>query len=145
MEERILGVFDASLMRCYAVPDFLDQFYFRFLASSPKVREKFGGTNFIRQKRALRASLQLLGLAAEDEATGPEHYLKDLAVQHDQKHLDIGAELYDLWLDSLVATVRECDPLFDSEVEAAWEQVTMVGIHYLISKRASAAKIVILD
>lgn len=144
MDEKILGVFDASLSRCNIAPQFLDRFYERFLASSPKVREKFANTNFVRQKRALRASLQILSLVADDDR-GPGRYLGELAVQHGQKHLDIGAELYDLWLDSLIATVREIDPQFDAEIEGAWEQVAMVGIHYMISKRDSAPRIVIVE
>jgi hemoglobin-like flavoprotein len=46
----------------------------------------------------------------------------------------IGAELYDLWLDSLLATVREVDPAWNAEVEQAWESVMTVGIAYLVSR-----------
>jgi hypothetical protein len=46
-------------------------------------------------------------------------------------HLDIGAELYDFWLDSLLETVKESDPQWDTQVGKAWEEVMMVGIHYL--------------
>lgn len=145
MNETILNTFDESLKRCNAVPDFLDRFYEKFLASSPKVKEKFAKTNFTRQKRALRASLHLLLIAAEDERRGPERYLRDIAAGHSRAHLDITAELYDLWLDSLLATVRECDPEFDSEVENAWERVMMVGIHYMISKRDDPPKMTIVD
>jgi hemoglobin-like flavoprotein len=47
------------------------------------------------------------------------------------KELNVGAELYDLWLDSLLETVEECDPEHSPEVRHAWEEVMMVGIHYL--------------
>jgi hypothetical protein len=46
----------------------------------------------------------------------------------------IGAELYDLWLDSLLATVRAVDPAWNAEVEQAWESVMTVGIAYLVSR-----------
>jgi hemoglobin-like flavoprotein len=133
MEESIIETFDASLQRCNAHPRFLDLFYERFLASSPKVEAKFANTDFVRQKRALRASLYLLMMAAEDEEDGPERYLKDLARRHGAKDLDIGAEFYDLWLDSLLETVRTCDAEFDPRVEDAWERVMGVGIRYLCS------------
>ena len=42
MEERILKTFDESLRRCNATPGFLDRFYDRFLASSPKVSVQAG-------------------------------------------------------------------------------------------------------
>ncbi len=131
MDHATLDIFDRSLLRCEARWDFFDRFYERFLASSPDVRAKFARTDFVRQKRALRASLHHLLLAAEDEDRGPDAYLRDVAHRHGAGQLDIGAKLYDLWLDSLLATVSECDPEFSPEVEKAWEAVMMVGIHYL--------------
>jgi len=127
-----LKVFDDSLRRCNAREDFLDLFYETFLTSSPMVREKFARTDFVHQKRALRASLHMMLLAAENEGSGPERYLKDLARQHSKGALDIGAELYDLWLDSLIKTVQECDPQFSPEIEAAWEEVMMIGVRYML-------------
>lgn len=132
MEARTLEIVDGSLHRCSADPDFLERFYERFLASSPEVREKFVDTDFVRQKRALKASLHLMLLAAEDEERGPELYLRDLAARHGQRQLDIGAHLYDLWLDSLLDTVRQCDPECSNEVLEAWERVMAVGVRYLL-------------
>jgi hemoglobin-like flavoprotein len=133
VDEQVIEVFDQSLQRCNASPRFLDLFYERFLASSPKVQQKFANTDFVRQKRVLRASLYLILLAAEDEEKGPELYLKELATRHSSAHLDIGSELYDLWLDSLLETVRDCDPEFGPEVETAWERMMGIGIGYLLN------------
>jgi hemoglobin-like flavoprotein len=105
-----LAVFEASLKRCEARPDFLDVFYENFLASSPEVAEKFADTDFARQKELLRTSLHHLLLVARDPKQGPVPYLEDVAVRHGAHGLAIGAELYDLWLDSLLETVRVCDP-----------------------------------
>lgn len=131
MDARTLDTFDRSLLRCEARWDFLDRFYELFLASSPAVREKFANTDFVRQKRALRASLHHLLLAAQNEERGPDAYLRDVAERHGAGQLEIGAGLYDLWLDSLLSTVRECDPEYTPEVGKAWEAVMMVGIQYL--------------
>jgi hemoglobin-like flavoprotein len=133
MDPKILDAFDESLARCNAKPGFLDRFYERFLAMSPKVSEKFQNTNFVRQKRALRASFHMMLLAAGDGEFGAERYLNTLAKGHSRGELDIGAEFYDYWLDSLLATVRECDKHWDHDVEAAWEMVMGVGIQYLVS------------
>jgi hemoglobin-like flavoprotein len=142
MDHAILEQFEDSLRRCNADPDFLDRFYERFLRSSPKVREKFLGTDFIRQKRMLQASLQLLLVAAQDDGQRPTPYLDEVAARHSAGQMGIGAELYDLWLDSLLATVREVDPSWSPEVEQAWESVMTVGIAYLVSRfnRPPAAK-----
>jgi hemoglobin-like flavoprotein len=134
MDHAILEQFEDSLRRCNADPDFLDRFYERFLRSSPKVRAKFVGTDFVRQKRMLQASLQLLLVAAQDDGERPTPYLDEVAARHGAGQMGIGAELYDLWLDSLLATVREVDPSWSPEVEQAWESVMTVGIAYLVSR-----------
>ncbi len=132
-EPRVLQIFDESLRRCSADERFLDRFYERFLDSSPKVREKFAKTDFVRQKRVVLASLHLILQVAQDPK-GADRYLSEVAERHSSGQLAIGAELYDLWLDSLLATVREVDPAFGPEVEQAWEDVMAVGIRYLISR-----------
>ncbi len=134
MDQATLDTFEASLQRVSTTTGFIDFFYKRFLASSPKVRDKFTDTGFVRQKRALRASLHMMLLAAQDDEKGPSAYLEELATRHSRKQLGIGAELYDYWLDSLIDTVRVCDPHCTPEVEQAWEQVMMIGINYLLSR-----------
>ena len=46
--------------------------------------------------------------------------------------LGIGAELYGLWLESLLATVAECDADYGPEIERAWRAVMGVGIEYML-------------
>ena len=134
MDERILGQFEDSLRRCNADPGFIDRFYELFLMSSPKVREKFAGTDFVRQKQMLQASLHLLLVAARDDGERPTPLLDEVAARHGASEMAIGAELYDLWLDSLLATVRTVDPAWSHEVEQAWEDVMTLGIAYLVSR-----------
>lgn len=134
MDAAILKTFDESLVRCQAQAGFLDRFYEIFLASSPMVRAKFSNTDFVHQKRALRMSLHAMALAAEDEVAGPAKYLESFAERHSGRSLNIGAEYYDLWLDSLLQTVRETDPECSAEVLQSWERVMMVGIGYLLSR-----------
>lgn len=134
MDDTVLVRFEDSLRRCNADPGFLDRFYGRFLTSSPKVREKFLGTDFVRQKHMLQASLQLLLVAARDDGHRPMPYLDEVAARHSASQMAIGAELYDLWLDSLLATVRGVDPGWSPETEQAWEAVMTVGITYLVSR-----------
>jgi len=104
------------------------------MASSPKVREKFAHTNFVRQKRALNASLHLILLVAQDPDKDAARYLGEVAERHSSRQLAIGAEFYDLWLDSLLATVREFDPQFGPAVEQAWEDAMAIGIRFLCSR-----------
>jgi hemoglobin-like flavoprotein len=129
-----LQIFGASLDRCSAHPDFLDLFYEVFLASSPKVREKFANTNLLKQKAALQASFTLLLETAQREGEAPPVHLENLARRHGASELAVGAELYDLWLDSLLVAVQASDPAWTPEVAAAWERVMGVGIAYLCSR-----------
>jgi len=112
----------------------LDLFYETFLASSPKVKEKFANTDFERQKRLLHSSFYLILLASEDPENGPERYLSNLAERHSVHDLNIGSDFYDLWLDSLLAVVGECDPEFDDNVEDAWERMMGIGIDYMLRR-----------
>lgn len=134
VDSRTLERFEESLRRCFAHAGFLDRFYELFLASSPKVAKKFANTDFTRQKDSVRSSFQLIVRAAQDNSHGAERQLEELAERHSSRDLDIGAELYDLWLDSLVQAARESDPEFTPEVEAAWERVLGVGIKFMLSR-----------
>jgi len=87
----------------------------------------------VRQKRALSASLHLILLVAQDPDKDAARYLTGVAQRHSSRQLRIGAELYDLWLDSLLATVREFDPQFGPAVEQAWEDPMAIGIRFLCS------------
>ncbi len=134
MDKHTLKTFEKSLMRCSGCPTFIDRFYAIFLASSPKVQEKFARTDFDRQKNALRASLHTMLQVAGDVENGPEPYLKDLAEVHSRRQRDIGADLYELWLKSLLATVKELDPRYSLEIERAWDKVMRIGIRYLLAR-----------
>ena len=131
IEAKVLDTFESSLARCNANPAFLPRFYEIFRASSPKVRDKFARTNFDRQNAALRASFDLVLEAARGGSQNRDRML-DIAERHSSRDLNIGAELYDLWLDSLLAAVKEYDPVHNSSVNDAWEQVMMAGIQVML-------------
>ena len=133
LDEEVLNQVELSLNRCGANPAFLDRFYAIFLDSSPKVKAMFENTNFYRQKRALQASLHGMLLYARGSDASGDPYLREVAERHSRDNLSIGAELYDLWLDSLLTTIRECDPECTPEVLAAWEQAMTIGIQFFLS------------
>ena len=130
MDSERLEAYVGSLTRCLGIPAFLDRFYEIFLASSPEVAEKFKDTNFARQKVALGQSLYLMVMAAEggDAAVA---YLDRIAERHRRDALDIRPELYEFWLDALVATARELDSEFDDETEAVWREMIRPGIEIM--------------
>jgi hemoglobin-like flavoprotein len=82
----------------------------------------------------LQASLQMLMVAAQGDPDSVAPYLDRVAARHGAADMAIGAELYDLWLDALLATVHETDPDWTPGVSEAWEDVMTVGIRYLLGQ-----------
>jgi hemoglobin-like flavoprotein len=134
LDREALDTFVASLERCQANPMFMAQFYTDFMDASPRIREKFKGTDFRRQYRVLKGSLYMLALAAEgDKPAG--FYLDEIVRRHDRNNLDIAPDLYEIWRNVMLQTVREIDPQgLNSDVVDAWQKILQYGIDYLISK-----------
>lgn len=133
MDSDRLEAYVGSLTRCLGIPTFLDRFYEIFLAGSPEVAEKFKHTNFARQKVALGQSLYLMVMAAEGGEAAVA-YLHRIAERHGRDALDIRPELYEVWLNALVATARELDSEFDDETEALWREMIRPGIEVMQSR-----------
>jgi len=125
--------FMESLHRCSSIDQFIPAFYERFMASSDDVRHKFRFTSFEKQNSMLLRSLKLAAGATEGEPDALAE-LKERAETHDHNHLNIKPELYDLWLDTLVATAEEFDSDWDDSVERAWRTILGFIIHRMIAK-----------
>jgi len=108
---------------------FIHRFYERFIDASPLVREKFRDTDMQRQIGMLEKSLHYVAYLFST----PEiySYVEEIAQLHSRRERDIPPQLYDLWLEQLIETVRECDPEFDTDVELAWRLSLARGIAYM--------------
>lgn len=127
-----LHIFNKSLDRCVSQPEFLDRFYEMLLASSDEIAEKFRHTEFTRQKAALQTALYVLLFAHKWNLKG-DAYLCGLAHRHSREDLDVRPELYDLWLDCLIKTASEFDPLFDEAIADSWRAMLGSGIEFMKS------------
>lgn len=114
-------VFETSLTRCLANPTFLTRFYGRFMAAHPDIAHRFQHTNFEKQVRVMRASLYMMLRAAAGHEDGMAH-LRDVGRTHGARNLDIQADHYATWLDSLIAVAREVDTGFNDATESAWRE-----------------------
>lgn len=126
-----MGVTDTVMQsygRCCAKADFFDDFYQHFLASSPKVREKFVNTDMVGQKRLLRQGILNLVMYARGM---PDTKLKALGQTHNRHGFDIGPELYDIWLHSLLSTIKKHDQHYSPEIADAWKDVLIKGINVI--------------
>lgn len=124
-----------SYGRCLGKRSFFDRFYELFLASDPAVPPMFEATDFERQKAALRHMLTAVVMFDDGNEFGAQS-LARVARSHGPEGLDVPKHLYDRWLECLVQTVREHDPLFGPAVEEAWRRVTTRSIAFVLSQRA---------
>ena len=69
--------------------------------------------------------------SAYDNKSSP---LTEIADKHNKNNLNIRPHLYSLWIDSLIASAKLIDPLFDINTEKMWREVLQSGIDYMISR-----------
>lgn len=122
-----------SLDRCMENEKFIPAFYDRFLSTSDEIRDKFRHTDFEQQNKMLLRSLRL---AAGATAGDPESLreLRERARTHDRDHLNIEAQHYDIWLESVIETVQEFDEEWDETVETTWRTILGYVISYMVKR-----------
>ena len=114
---------------------FFQRFYDVFLKSSPEVAAKFANTDMAQQREHLRRSLKhMVDYAVSGK---PNMRMRQIARSHGRARRDIAAPLYDYWLQSLLATLKERDASFDSSTELAWRSLMAPGIAYLRAEYAA--------
>ena len=123
----------ASYERASAKPEFYATFYANFFKTCPDARPKFAKTNFERQHKLLHHAIGMLLIYPKHLSDEP-NLLSRLAKRHGRKDLDIPASMYPPFVDALVLTLRQCDPAFSDQLEAAWRAVLEVGVAYMTSK-----------
>jgi hemoglobin-like flavoprotein len=98
-----------SYGRCCASPSFFE----------------FARTDMTAQKQLLRAGILNLVLFARGM---PDTKLRALGESHSRARLDIRPELYDLWIDALLKTIRQHDGELQQQDLKAWHMVLNKGI-----------------
>lgn len=129
-------VVNASYGACCLSPEFFDDFYSNFFASSPEIPPKFARTNMARQKQLLRDGISFM-IMYHAGAAMAEQKVRGLGKSHSQGRLDIEPHLYELWVGSLMKTVARHDPQFTREREQAWRRVLEKGIFVMQSMYAT--------
>lgn len=125
--------FDASYWRTlntlHEGKDFVDAFYERFFATSQEVRDHFAATDLEQQKRKLR--LSLLFMASYADGREPSPALQKIAESHGPIGYGIAPQLFDVWLESLLETLRAYDPEYGPEIERCWRSTMQPGVDYM--------------
>jgi hemoglobin-like flavoprotein len=131
MQKSAHQIAQQSYSRCLRSPDFLPRFYEHLLASDPKIPPMFAETEFPRQYRLLQHAL---GLLLSYGNRPDQMLLERLAAKHSAKSIDVAPPLYALFVDSLLAAIREFDDRCDGEIEAAWRDALRPGLDFMKSR-----------
>jgi hypothetical protein len=94
----------------------------------------FAETEFPRQYKLLQHALGLLlsyGNKPDDVL------LERLAARHSARGIDVPPPMYALFVDSLIAAIREFDDHCDGEVEGAWREALQPGIDFMKSRHGA--------
>lgn len=122
-----------SYGRCLLDDTFFDHLYYTFLASNDEIPRRFAKTEISKQKEVIRHSLgTVLNYAKEDDAMAAQ-VIARLKDSHGPGKLNIEPKLYAFWIDSLIKTVKKCDPDFTPELGESWKHVVMPAVTEMIS------------
>ena len=121
-----------SFARCEAAGDFAETFYTTFMQASPAVAPFFAQTEFGRQRQLLRDSVYLM---VTHDVSDPDMraLLDKLGNLHSRAGRNIAPKLYELWLDSICATVKELDPEWTQSLEDHWRVRLRAGMQIVMA------------
>ncbi|WHI45175.1 globin [Microbulbifer sp. JMSA004] len=117
-----------SYGRCCNKEKFFVDFYDRFMGSSTDIRQLFANTDMKAQRHLLRNGIMQLVLYSRGM---PDTKLRALGKSHDRNGYNIRPEWYRLWLDALLATIRQHDEEYSPEIEASWHRAILPGIEII--------------
>lgn len=128
----------ASYGRCCLQPEFFDRFYEIFLGIHPSIKPMFAHTNFAKQKALLREGVAMMLMHLEGKSVGTLS-LNRIANIHHARRMNITPQLYEYWVNSLIATVKEYDRDCTPSLETEWRKALHEGVHYIVMQGTKLA------
>jgi hemoglobin-like flavoprotein len=123
-----------SYQRCCEQGDeFFDAFYDKLSEKAPEIGPMFAGVNMRRQNALLQKGIESLLACAEGSATARDELLR-LGDLHARDRINVRPELYPLWIDALMESVREFDSEHHELTEPAWRATIAAGIELIVSR-----------
>ena len=119
-------IFNDSYARCQRNQQFFFLFYRHFWSQDPRFADIFEGVDMERQIRMLKLSISMIMLASTSEQA--RESIRRYGKAHGPEGVGVKPEDFELWLDSLLETVRVCDPKFNNEIALAWRRCFNAGI-----------------
>lgn len=117
-----------SYGRCCNNESFFIDFYDRFMGSSEEIRVMFKDTDMPAQRHLLRNGIMQLVLHSRGM---PDTKLRALGKSHSRSGYGIRPDMYGLWLEALLGTLRQHDPEFSDDTALAWRRAIEPGIELI--------------
>ena len=123
----------SSFCRCMGASDeFFDDFYETLSARAPGLGTLCAHVEMQQQNQLIRQGVEhLIDYATGNEQSAQE--LRRLGKTHGRSGLNVRPELYSVWIDTLVETIRKHDQQSTDDIEAAWRVVVRGGIEQMTS------------
>ncbi|MDW2453862.1 globin [Vibrio sp. 1249-1] len=125
----VIEVFNDSYERCASDQEFFDLFYKNLWSKSANFRQKFDGIDMHQQVRMLRGSIVFFMMA--DTSTEAHKMVEKYGKKHASAEIGIEPQDFDVWLESSLETVRQCDSGYDTDVETAWRTCFKTGLEVM--------------
>ncbi|MCC5857549.1 MAG: globin [Ectothiorhodospiraceae bacterium] len=119
-----------SYGRCLRDKGFIDRFYQILMSRDSEIRAAFSGTDFGRQRRALRRGISTALMFAAGNDFVREGVDAMAEVHSRRGRAPVEPRLYALWLDSLVDAIAETESRFNPQLEQRWREAMSVVIRY---------------
>ena len=113
--------------------EMFDIFYQKFTQGRPSIARQFRNIDMAHQKEMLKQSLSMAILFPQNNVVANRSMGK-IKLSHGSEGMAIKPSDYRIWLDSLIDTLKVCDPYFNADLEKMWREVLGKTINYLTSK-----------
>lgn len=138
--EQKIQIVQESFLRASKDDIFPRKFYENLFFLNPKIEKYFENTDFAHQDKALMSGLAFLfGYLDKDD----EHSRKQigrLAISHSSYGLKIHPHHYYYWIEALILTASETDPLWTKGMDYYWREVVNYPVSFIISQFFSSRK-----
>lgn len=124
------NIVEASHLRCRMGGTFATDFYARFL-SYPEIAEKFSNADILKQAQLFDQGIRHVILFYHKPKFVTTEKISALGESHSK--MNIAPHLYDIFMESLLETVKEHDPDYDDNIRTAWVEVASHGLSVMIS------------
>ncbi|KLV07000.1 hypothetical protein ABT56_07590 [Photobacterium aquae] len=122
-------IFNDSYQRCQRHPQFFQIFYRNFWQQEERFQKMFENVDMTRQIKMLKLSILMIMLASTSEEA--KDNIRRYARRHGPDGIGAQPEDFDIWIDSLLKAVKECDTHYNSDIDKAWRTCFKTGMEIM--------------